>query len=138
MAAGSCLLGAGFLVMAVAPVLAVAIAGSAIAGVGNGVQVVAMRTALQEAVPEVWMGVILGLNEAMFQAAPGVGIALGGAIAALSGPRVAFALGAAGSLLVAATMRLKLPSQSPNLADAAAGQKASNSAAPLTAAAPPP
>ena len=35
--------------MAVAPTLAVALVGAAIAGIGNGVEAVAARTALQEA-----------------------------------------------------------------------------------------
>jgi predicted MFS family arabinose efflux permease len=105
---GTCALAAGFLAMAVAPSLGVAIAGSAIAGFGNGMQVVAVRTALQEAVAERWMALMLSLNESIFQAVPGAGILLGGAIASLAGPRAALATGAAGSFLVALTMWVKL------------------------------
>jgi predicted MFS family arabinose efflux permease len=105
---GTVLLGAGFLILAVAPTIGVAFAGSATAGIGNGVQVVAMRIALQEAVSEERMAMILSLNESMFQAVPGVGILVGGAITALAGPRAALAIAAAGSLVVASLMWLKL------------------------------
>ena len=45
---GAAALGLGFVVMAGAPTLAVAIVGAALGGVGNGVESVAVRTALQE------------------------------------------------------------------------------------------
>ena len=45
---GAGALGAGFLVMAVSPTIAVALVGAAVAGVGNGIEAVAARTALQE------------------------------------------------------------------------------------------
>jgi predicted MFS family arabinose efflux permease len=105
---GSFLLGGGFLVMAVAPSLVVATVGATLAGVGNGIQVVSVRTALQEAVSERWMALVLSLNESMFQAVPGAGIVIGGAIAAIAGARVALGVAAVGSLAVAATMWIKL------------------------------
>ena len=105
---GTAWLGAGFVVMAIAPSLAVALVGAAIAGVGNGVQIVAARTAVQELAPERWMALIVSLNESMYQAMPGVGFVLGGAIAAAAGPRVAFGVGAAGSLAVAGTIWVRL------------------------------
>ena len=80
---GAGCLGVGFLVMAAAPSLAVAIVGAAIAGVGNGVESVAVRTALQEEVEEQWMAMMMSLYEALFQSVPGVGIVIGGAITAL-------------------------------------------------------
>jgi MFS family permease len=86
--------------MAVAPTLWVAIAGAAIAGVGNGVESVAGRTALQEEVDEGWMAVMMSVNESMFELVPGVGILLGGAIAALAGPRAALGVAGLGSLVV--------------------------------------
>jgi predicted MFS family arabinose efflux permease len=99
-ALGAALLGAGFIVMAAAPSLAIVIAGAALAGVGNGVEAVAARTALQEAVQPQWMALIMSLNESIFQAMTGIGFALGGALAALAGPRAALAVGGAGSLAV--------------------------------------
>jgi MFS family permease len=106
---GTIALGVGFLVMAVAPSLAVAVIGASIGGLGNGIQIVAVRTAVQETAPEQWMAMIIGLNESIFTAFPGAGFLLGGAITALAGPRPAFLVGAAGSLAVAAAMRLWLP-----------------------------
>jgi len=109
-AIGAGALGVGFAVMAAAPVIAVAVVGSVIAGVGNGIESVAARTALQEEVefePQ-WMALMMGFNESMFQLVPGVGILLGGAIAALAGPRVTLAIGAAGSLVVTVVVWLVL------------------------------
>lgn len=99
-ALGAGALGVGFLVMAAAPTLAVAIVGAAIAGVGNGVESVAARTALQEQVEERWMALMMSLNESLFQSIPGAGILLGGAITALGSPRAALAVAGAGSLAI--------------------------------------
>jgi hypothetical protein len=93
-------LGIGFVVMAIAPTLAVAIVGAAFAGIGNGVEAVAARTALQEATQQRWMALMMSLNESMFQSVPGAGILLGGALAALGSPRTALAVAGVGSLAV--------------------------------------
>ncbi len=93
-------LGVGFLVMSMAPTLAVAIVGAGFAGIGNGVEAVAARTALQEATQERWMALMMTLNESLFQSVPGVGILLGGALTALGSPRSALAVAGAGSLVV--------------------------------------
>ena len=47
-----------------------------------------------------WMAVMMSVNESMFQLIPGLGILLGGAIAALAGPRVALGVAGLGSLVV--------------------------------------
>jgi MFS family permease len=107
-AIGAGALGVGFTVMAAAPVIAVAVIGSAIAGVGNGIESVAARTALQEEVEPQWMALMMSFNESMFQLVPGLGILLGGAVASLAGPRVALAIGAAGSLVVTAVVWVML------------------------------
>ena len=87
--------------MAVAPTLAVALVGAAVAGLGNGVEAVAARTTLQEQVEEAWMAMMMSLNESMLQAVPGAGILLGGAITALASPRLALAVAGAGALVIA-------------------------------------
>lgn len=94
-------LGVGFVVMAAAPGLVVAILGAAVAGVGNGVVSVAARTALQEEVEDGWMAMIMILYEVVYQAVPGGGILLGGAVAAIWGPRLALAVAGIGSLAIA-------------------------------------
>jgi MFS family permease len=97
-------LAAGFLVMALSYSLAPAAVGMGIAGIGNGIQAVAARTALQEHVERHWMGMIMGLNESMFQGVPGAGIPIGGLLAASAGARTALAVAAAGAAAaVAAT-----------------------------------
>jgi hypothetical protein len=113
---GAALLGAGFAVMAAAPSLVVAMAGGVIAGVGNGIWAVAARTTLQEQVEPEWMGMMMSLNESVFQALPGIGIILGGALSALAGSRVALAVASAGAIAVAilgwpllATLRVPEP-----------------------------
>jgi hypothetical protein len=110
---GAAALGIGFLVMSVAPTLAVAVIGSAIAGCGNGVEAVAARTALQEHVEQEWMARIMSLNESMFQAVPGAGIVLGGVLAGVTTPRVALAVAAGGALLVTAAAWLLLAPSGP-------------------------
>ncbi len=106
--AGTLFLAAGFLVMAIAPSIAVAVVGAVICGIGNGLQAVSMRTALQEVVSESWMALVLSLSESTFQAVPGAGIVLGGIITAAFGARLALAAGAGGSFIVAALMWLGL------------------------------
>jgi predicted MFS family arabinose efflux permease len=118
---GTFLLGVGFLLMAVAPTLGLAIAGAVVGGAGNGIQVVSVRTALQEALTERWMALVLSLNESLFQAVPGAGIVVGGAIAALAGPRAALAVGAIGSLAVTLAMWNRLAILSPAPQTPAAG-----------------
>jgi MFS family permease len=107
-AAGAAAVGAGFIMMAFASSLAAGLAGAAVGGVGNGIEVVAMRTALQEEVGDVWMARIMSLNESLTQAVPGIGIVLGGALAALASPRTALAVAGVGALAVTALMVIVL------------------------------
>jgi hypothetical protein len=107
-AGGALSLGVGFVVMAAAPSLAVAIAGAALGGVGNGLESVACRTALQEEADEHWMAIMMSLYEALFQSVPGAGMLIGGAITALGSPRTALAVAGAGSLAVTAAVWITL------------------------------
>jgi predicted MFS family arabinose efflux permease len=103
-ALGACLMGVGFVAMALAPSITLAAAGSAIAGAGNGVEGVAATTALQEQVNERWMALMMSLNESILQGAPGAGILLGATLADLAGPRIALAVAGAGALAVTAAV----------------------------------
>jgi MFS family permease len=69
-------------------------------GIGNGVEAVAARTLLQEEVEQRWMALMMSFNESLFQAVPGAGIVIGGAITALANPRVALVVAGAGALAV--------------------------------------
>ena len=96
-------LAAGFIAMAASPTIAVAVAGAALGGFGNGIMVVATQTALQEYTERRWMALVMSLNQSITQAAPGIGILLGGLITTLFDPRVAFVVAGAGSLVYAIT-----------------------------------
>jgi MFS family permease len=113
-ALGAGSLGIGFTVMAVAPTLTVAIVGAAFAGIGNGVESVATRTALQEEVEDRWMAMMMSLYEALFQSVPGAGILLGGAVMAVASPRAALAVAAVGSLAVTAVAWVALAGLGPH------------------------
>jgi MFS family permease len=104
-AAGALLPAAGFVLMAGAPTLEVALGGALLGGAGNGIEVVAARTALQEATGADWMAIVMGLWDSLCTAAPGLGIVVGGTIAALADPRTALALAGAGGILAALACR---------------------------------
>lgn len=91
-------LAVGFSLMAGAPTIVVAVIGAALGGAGNGIVSMAAKTVLQEYTPQRWMGLITTLNESVSQAAPGIGILLGGVIATIANPRIAFAIAGVGSL----------------------------------------
>jgi predicted MFS family arabinose efflux permease len=117
---GAATLGSGFIVMAAAPTIAVATIGSALAGVGNGLDAVTFRTALQTRVEQRWMAMVMGFQESLVQAVPGIGIAAGGLIAALASPRVALAVAGAGGLAITAAswivLRPSVPARTETLA----------------------
>ena len=104
----SAAVGFAYLGMSQAGTLAVACAFSVLGGAGNGVQWVAVMTALQEATPPELQARMSGLLESLGAAMPGVGFLLGGTIVALGSPRTAFAVAGAGILVlvvVAAILR---------------------------------
>ena len=75
-------IGAAYLGTSIAPTLAVACAASLVGGIGNGVQWIALVTAVQEMTRAAYQARVLSLLEALASAMPGVGFLLGGAIAA--------------------------------------------------------
>jgi MFS family permease len=89
----------GYLGIAASPTLLAACLASLLGGLGNGVEWVALLTALQAATPPERQVVVMALFESLSTVMPGIGFALGGAIATLSSPRVAYAA-AGGGLLV--------------------------------------
>jgi MFS family permease len=89
-------IGAGYAVMAVSPTLLIACLGSVLGGTGNGVQWVAVMTALQEAVEDQYQARVAGLLESAAAAVPGVGYLVGGVLTATVSPRLAYAVSAVG------------------------------------------
>jgi MFS family permease len=104
------LVGLGYLGMAAAPGIVLACLASALGGVGNGVQWVAVLTAVQEAVEHSFQARVVGLLESIGAAAPGVGYLLGGVLTSVWSPRVAYLVAGLGVVAVAVTMTRRLAS----------------------------
>jgi MFS family permease len=98
------MIGGAYLGMAAAGTLPVACVAAAVGGLGNGVQWVALMSAVQELTASRYQARVVGLLESIGRIMPGVGFILGGVIAELLSPRASFVaagLGALGVLLVA-------------------------------------
>jgi len=94
--------GAGYLGTGVAPTLAVACMASAVGGAGNGVQWVAVMSAVQELTVPTMQARVIGVLESIASAAPGIGYVLGGLIATGLSPRATFLAAGAGVMATAA------------------------------------
>ncbi|MBJ7520249.1 MAG: MFS transporter [Solirubrobacteraceae bacterium] len=93
---------AGYLGMAAAPNLLLACLAASVGGLGNGVQWVAVITAIQEAIDDDMQARAAGMLEAVITAAPGLGFVVGGVLATVWDARTAFAVAGFGGLLVIA------------------------------------
>lgn len=94
------LLGLGLLGTGAAPALPLAMLAFAIAGVGNGLFLVAVRVLMQRRIPEHLHGRAFGLQDAVDSWGFGAAILAGGALAASLGGRATFLLAGAFALLV--------------------------------------
>jgi MFS family permease len=99
-------IGVGYLCIALASTLALACAASVVGGAGNGVLWVSTISAVQELTVAGMQARVMSILESLSTAMPGIGFALGGAIAALSSPRVTFLVAALG---VFAILALEVP-----------------------------
>jgi len=109
LSAGTLAVGLAYLGWAVAPSLAVACAAGLLGGIGNGVQWAALISAVQRLTPQSLHGRIMGAVESIGAICPAIGLALGGALVALSSPRVAFlVVGLGATASTAAFVRLSL------------------------------
>lgn len=95
-------IGAGYLGMAAAPTLAVACAASALGGAGNGVQWVALVSAVQEMTAQNMQARVMSVLESIGTAMPGIGFLLGGLTATVFDPRATFLLAGIGVLAITA------------------------------------
>jgi MFS family permease len=95
-------IGAGYLGLATAPVLAVACAASALGGAGNGVQWVALVSAVQEMTAQNMQARVMSVLESIGAAMPGIGFLLGGLTATVFDPRATFLIAGIGVLAIAA------------------------------------
>jgi len=122
-------MGAGYLTMAVAPSIGVAMLGAVVGGVGNGIYYVSVVQAIQERVAEAFQARVMGLLESANAACYGVGFLLGGVVTAAVDARLAFATAAAGVLVCAVAIRRLLrghaaPASAPARPGAAAAEPA--------------
>lgn len=102
-------IGVAYLGWAVAPTLAVACVAGLIGGVGNGVQWAALISAVQRMTPDRLHAQLMGAVESIGAICPGLGYAIGGAIAAGASPRTALlvaGVGAVGSTVGFVQLRL--------------------------------
>jgi predicted small integral membrane protein len=102
------LVGVAYAGLASAGTLAVACAISAAGGCGNGLQWVAVVTAVQEATAADLQARVVGLLESVGAAMPGLGFLLGGAVTAVASPRAAYLVAGLGVLAVLAVAAVAL------------------------------
>jgi len=97
-AIGAC----GFAIVALAPSLLVALLGSLVGGIGDGLELTRARQLVQLTVAKGLLGRITGLFNASEPAAIMVAFVIGGIVSSLLGARATFAIAGAGLLVTAA------------------------------------
>jgi predicted MFS family arabinose efflux permease len=107
------LIGCSYVGLAVSQTLVLACLIALAGGVGNGVQWVAVVTALQEEVPDEFQARVVGLLDSAVTLAPVVAYTLGGLLAQALSPRAAYAVAGAGALACAARFASRRPGASP-------------------------
>jgi predicted MFS family arabinose efflux permease len=101
--------GAAYVGMSQAQTLLLACVMSVVGGTGNGIQWVAVMTALQQATPTDYQARMSGLLESIGAGIPGIGFLLGGVIVTLGSPRTAFAIAGIGILVLVGLALLLRP-----------------------------
>jgi MFS family permease len=100
--------GCAYLATGAAPTLLAACVASAVGGAGNGVQWVALMTAVQQLTRADFQARVISLLESLAAAMPGLGFVIGGAVAAIFDPRTSYAVAGAGVLAVLAVAMVAL------------------------------
>jgi MFS family permease len=93
-------IGGAYLATGAAPTLLAACVASAVGGAGNGIQWVALITAVQQLTRADYQARVISLLESLGTAMPGLGFVIGGAVAATFNPRTSYAVAGAGVLAV--------------------------------------
>jgi MFS transporter len=101
----------GYLGTAVAPTLAFACAASLVGGIGNGTQWASVETAVHQLVEERFRTRVTAVLEALAALAPGIGIALGGALTASLSPRLAYLVAGIGLTVLVAVAAVRRPGE---------------------------
>ncbi|MFI5010667.1 MAG: MFS transporter, partial [Solirubrobacterales bacterium] len=89
LAGGTLVVGLSYIGLAAAPTLAVACVACVVGGAGNSVQWPSLISAVQKLTPSALQGRLMGAVESIGGLCPAIGFSLGGAVTALSSPRVA-------------------------------------------------
>lgn len=109
LSAGTFAVGLAYIGFAAAPSLAFACAAALVGGIGNGVQWAPLVSAVQLLTPQALQGRVMGALESIGALCPAFGLTLGGALVALSSPRVAFLIvGMGAALTTVAFVRVPL------------------------------
>ncbi|MGO9762407.1 MAG: MFS transporter [Solirubrobacteraceae bacterium] len=102
--AGTLLIGLAYLGLAAAGSLELACAAALVGGVGNGLQWPSLISIVQKASPEHLHGRMMGAVESLGAICLGVGLPLGGLLAALTSPRTAFTIVGIGAVAMTAVL----------------------------------
>ena len=97
---GTLAIGGAYLAMGVAGTLVLACVAAVVGGLGNGVQWVALTSAVQELTPPAFQARLMGLLESTAAGVTAVGFILGGAVAAAVDPRTSFVVAGLGVVAV--------------------------------------
>jgi MFS family permease len=100
--------GLGTAVTGLAPLMAVAAMGQAVAGFGNGLQNIAADTLIQRAVPPELLGRVFGMVSTAAVGGTTLAYAAGGPLLDATSPRVVFLIGGIGTLVVSAWLWIAL------------------------------
>ena len=95
------LIGVAYIGVAFAPGIGIACLAAFCGGAGNGVQWVTLVSAVQELTEEAMQARVMAVIESSGALMPGIGFLLGGVLATLADPRVAFGVAGAGIVIVA-------------------------------------
>lgn len=101
-------IGLAYIGLAAAPTLVAACVLSIVGGAGNGVQLIALITAIQELTAAQFQARVASLLESLAAVMPGFGFLLGGAIAAALSPRASYLAAGLGVVLVALVAAVRL------------------------------
>ncbi|HEX4735133.1 MAG TPA: MFS transporter [Thermoleophilaceae bacterium] len=98
-AGATCVIGVAYVGLALVSTIVVACLISFAGGAGNGIQWVAVVTALQESVPDEYQARVVGLLDSAATLAPVIAYTVGGALAQTLSPRAAYAVAGVGTLM---------------------------------------
>ncbi len=101
---GTFAIGAAYVGFAAAPSLGVACAAALVGGLGNGLQWPSLISIVQKVTPQHLQGRMMGAVESIGALCTALGLALGGALVALSSPRAAFLVTGLGAILSTAVL----------------------------------